>query len=85
MCVIRPTALIGRAGDVLVVQGRDAASVTAARAIDPNFADALLEAHEAGVRLLGYRCDVGLKEARINEPVPVILATDHRCADLVTC
>jgi sugar fermentation stimulation protein A len=62
----------GLAATVLfVVQRRDAKSVTAARAIDPNFADALEEARESGVRLLGYRCEVTLEEARITESVDV--------------
>lgn len=57
---------------LFVVQRRDARSVTAARAIDPHFADALEEARKSGVRVLGYRCEVTLEEARIAEAVPVV-------------
>ncbi len=60
-----------QAAVLFVVQRRDAVSVTAARSIDPNFADALAEAMRAGVRLLGYRCAVTLEEASITEPLPV--------------
>jgi sugar fermentation stimulation protein A len=56
---------------IFVVQRRDADEVAAARAIDPAFADALMEARSAGVRLLGYRCVVTLDEARLSERVPV--------------
>ena len=56
---------------LFVVQRRDAGSVTAARTIDPDFADALANAREAGVRLLAYRCSVTLEEALITDPLPV--------------
>jgi sugar fermentation stimulation protein A len=58
---------------LFVVQRRDARSVTAARAIDPVFADALLAAQQAGVRLIGYRCRVTRREARLTEPIPVFV------------
>ncbi len=60
---------------LFVVQRRDAKSVTAARAIDPKFADALAAARDAGVRLLGYRCRVTLEEAALTESVPVYVGT----------
>lgn len=60
-----------KAAVLFVVQRADAASVTAARAIDPAFADALDEAVAAGVRTLAYRCRVTLDEARLTEPIPV--------------
>jgi sugar fermentation stimulation protein A len=56
---------------LFVVQRRDAASVTAARAIDPNFADSLAEAQRAGVRIMGYRCTVSTVEAVLTCPIPV--------------
>jgi sugar fermentation stimulation protein A len=56
---------------LFVAQRRDARSVTAARSIDPEFADALESAADAGVRLLGYRCRVTLTSARLTEPIPV--------------
>lgn len=56
---------------LFVVQRKGAVSVSAARAIDSKFADALERAHAQGVQLLGYRCKVTLEEARITEPLPV--------------
>lgn len=56
---------------IFVVQRRDAESVSAARAIDPNFAEALEAARRSGVGVLGYRCEVTLEEARITEAVDV--------------
>ncbi|NIR44528.1 MAG: DNA/RNA nuclease SfsA [Gemmatimonadetes bacterium] len=58
---------------LFVVQRRDAESVTAARAIDPAFADALIAARGSGVRMLGYRCRVTLDEAAITGPIPVAI------------
>ncbi len=58
---------------LFVVQRRDADSVTAARAIDPAFADALAAARGSGVRMLGYRCRVTLEEAAITGPIPVAI------------
>jgi sugar fermentation stimulation protein A len=60
---------------LFVVQRRDATSVTAARAIDPSFANALKGASEAGVHLLGYRCEITLEAARITEPLPVFVGS----------
>lgn len=59
---------------IFVVQRRDAEEVAAARAIDPAFADALIEARSAGVRLLGYRCVVTQTEARLSKRLPVSVA-----------
>jgi sugar fermentation stimulation protein A len=58
-------------GVLFVVQRRDAASVTAARAIDPHFADSLAAARRAGVQLMGYRCTVSTSEAVLTDPIPV--------------
>jgi sugar fermentation stimulation protein A len=60
-----------------VVQRRDASSVSAARHIDPEFADALACAQESGVELLGYRSEVSVGETRLAEAVPVVL--DRAC------
>lgn len=59
---------------LFVVQRRDADSVTAARAIDPEFAEALTQARDAGVRLIAYRCRLTLREARITDPLPVFVS-----------
>ncbi len=58
---------------LFVVQRSDARSVTAARDIDPQFADALAAARDAGVRLLAHRCVVTLQEARLTDPLPVLV------------
>lgn len=58
---------------LFVLQRRGASSITAARSIDPVFADALADAAAAGVRLLGYRCRVTPDEARLMEAVPVLV------------
>lgn len=63
---------------IFVVQRRDADEVAAARDIDPAFADALTQARDAGVRLLGYRCVVTLEEARITERLPVSLGPSSK-------
>jgi sugar fermentation stimulation protein A len=56
---------------LFVVQRGDARSVTAAREIDPVFAEALSVAHRAGVRLLSYKCRVTFEEAILTQPLPV--------------
>lgn len=60
-----------RATVLFVVQRGDAASVTAARSIDPGFAGALGDARDRGVRLLGYRCRITTAEASLTEAIPV--------------
>lgn len=45
-------------GVLFVLQRGDAHRIEAARSIDPDFADALVQARDAGVRILGRRCDV---------------------------
>lgn len=62
------------AGVLFVVQRRDAQSVTAARSIDPAFADALAAARRAGVRLLAYRSRLTLRTAKLADPIPVVIA-----------
>ena len=58
---------------LFVVQRRDSQSISAARSIDPRFADALEAAHRAGVMLLGYRSRVTLSEALLTDPISVII------------
>jgi len=59
---VREMAELARGGMpatvIFVVQREDADSIEAAWEIDPDFADALAEAREAGVRVIGRRCRV---------------------------
>jgi sugar fermentation stimulation protein A len=55
---------------LFVLQRSDAHRIEAARSIDPAFADALAEAKEAGVRVLGRRCHVTLQTLHLGDPVP---------------
>lgn len=55
-----------------VLQRDDATAVQAARSIDPDFADALEQAREAGVRILARRCRVELDRLALGDPVPVL-------------
>lgn len=55
---------------LFVLQRSDAHRIEAARSIDPEFADALAEARQAGVRVLGRRCHVDLEGLRLGAPVP---------------
>ena len=59
------------AGILFVLQRDDARLIEAARSIDPDFADALARARDAGVRVLGRRCRVTLDEVVLGDPVPV--------------
>ncbi|MBW3535634.1 MAG: DNA/RNA nuclease SfsA [Gemmatimonadetes bacterium] len=63
------TALAARerweAAVLFVVQRPDCERVLAARSIDPDFADALAGAREAGVRVLARRCHVSLVDVRL--------------------
>lgn len=56
---------------LFVLQRRDAGEIVAARSIDPGFADALEEARQAGVRVLGRRCTVELEGVHLGDPVLV--------------
>lgn len=56
---------------LFVLQRDDATRIRAARRIDPDFADALQKAREAGVRVLGRRCRVSRDRVTLGEPVPV--------------
>ncbi len=60
-----------RAAVLFVVQRPDVGKVVAARAIDPNFADALEEARAAGVQVLARRCRVSLDRIALDAPMLV--------------
>jgi sugar fermentation stimulation protein A len=55
---------------LFVVQRPDAVRVHAAASIDPAFARALADAREAGVRVLGRRCNVTLEHLELAGPLP---------------
>jgi sugar fermentation stimulation protein A len=55
-----------------VVQRPDAVSVHPHRHLDPAFAEALVEARRAGVRLLGLACRLDTRRARIVGRLPVV-------------
>ena len=55
---------------LFVLQRSDAEEIRAARAIDPKFSDALLEAEKAGVRILGRRCTVRKDRVELGSAVP---------------
>lgn len=55
---------------LFVLQRDDAMRIRAARAIDPDFAEALSRAREAGVRILGRRCRVSRDRIVLGERVP---------------
>ena len=57
---------------LFVVQRIDAEKVQAAKQIDPNFASALEEAKNAGVRIMANRCQVTLEEIVLGITVPVV-------------
>ena len=55
---------------LFVLQRSDARRIVAARHIDPGFAEALVEARDAGVRILGRRCRVFMDRVELGAPVP---------------
>lgn len=64
-----------RAYAVFIAQREDIEIIKPNREMDPRFADALKEARDRGVRLLGYRCTVTPTETRLDpSPIPVVLA-----------
>ena len=57
---------------LFVVQRIDADKVAMAAGIDPEFAQTLSAARDAGVRIFGRRCQVTLEELVLGIPVPVM-------------
>jgi sugar fermentation stimulation protein A len=55
---------------LFVLQRSDAQEIRAARSIDPTFAEALSEAKQAGVRVLGRRCLVLPDRVELGDAVP---------------
>jgi len=55
---------------LFVLQRADAREIRAARRIDPKFAEALEEAKDAGVQILGRRCRVFPDRVELGPPMP---------------
>lgn len=55
---------------LFVLQRSDGREIRAARSIDPRFAEALEDAEERGVRILGRRCHVYLDRVELGASVP---------------
>jgi len=66
-----------RAGEqasvVFVIQRSDATRFAPHRVMDPDLADALIAAHEAGVQVRAYTCRVTLQSIELLDQVPVLL------------
>ena len=65
------------AGLVFVLQRDGGNRIEAARHRDPEFADALDSAAEAGVRIVGVRSNVTLTETTMGPTVPVVTSTTN--------
>lgn len=69
------TEIVGKDGweaaILFVLQRPDGREIRAARSIDSRFADALAEAKDAGVRVLGRRSRVHLDRVELGSPIPV--------------
>jgi len=61
-----------RAAIVFIVQRPDAVRFAPHRRADPILAQALRQAHEAGVEVRAYRCRVSLRGIRIDREIPVV-------------
>lgn len=66
---------------VLVIQMENVEYFTPNRETQPEFADALLKARQAGVKVLAYDCKVSPDTMTINKPVPVKLSQMEIVAD----
>ncbi len=58
---------------LFIVQMDDVLRFEPNRATDPEFADALVSAHEAGVNVLAYTCEVTPDSICLKDPVEVVL------------
>jgi sugar fermentation stimulation protein A len=62
-----------RAGIIFVVQRSDASSFAPNDAHDPDFGQALRQAHGAGVLVLAYACRVNRTKVTLYRPLPLLL------------
>ncbi len=66
---------------IFVIQMEDIRYFTPNNETHPEFAEALLKAREAGVKVLAYDCSVTSDSMIIRNPVPVMLSALERAAD----
>ena len=59
---------------ILVIQMENVSYFTPNRETQPEFADALLRARDAGVQILAYECKVTPDYMEINQPIPIKLS-----------
>ncbi|MGP7819104.1 DNA/RNA nuclease SfsA [Niallia sp. 01092] len=57
---------------LFIAQREDVERITSAPHIDKKFAEALIEAENAGVMLIGYNCKLSTQDIALNSAVPVI-------------
>lgn len=68
---------------VLVIQMENVEYFTPNRETQPEFADALLKARQAGVKILAYDCRVTSDSMTVNKPVPVKLSQIEIVSELL--
>ncbi|MFT8319695.1 MAG: DNA/RNA nuclease SfsA [Bacillus sp. (in: firmicutes)] len=56
---------------LFIAQREDVTQITTAPHIDEKFAEALIEAEKAGVKLIGYNCKLSLEGITLNKAIPV--------------
>ena len=64
----------GHRGVLVFHVGRmDCDAVAPASAIDPVYAETLLRAHQAGVEIIAYRCELSEEQLQLTTSIPVLL------------
>ena len=58
---------------IFVIQMKGADYFTPNKKMHPEFANALVQAQKAGVKILAYDCLVSPDEIKLSSPVPVVL------------
>ncbi|WP_432401082.1 DNA/RNA nuclease SfsA [Wukongibacter sp. M2B1] len=62
-----------RAAVFFIIQREDAKNFTPNRDMDPDFADAVKLAYEAGVEIYAYVCKVSPREIRLKGKIPIVI------------
>jgi sugar fermentation stimulation protein A len=60
-----------RCGLLFVVQRMDGDHMVIADDIDPLYAQNLRKAHEHGVEIMAWRCNISLEALTLNHPIPI--------------